>query len=222
MTELQASPRKQLGKQVKNLRNEGLLPAVLYGEGVETQPLVLGYKDFGKVYAEAGESSIVKLMVENKAYNVLIHDISYDAYTGKTLHADFHAVRMDKLIRTHVALEFTGESSAVKNDGGILVKVLQELEVEALPQDLPHALLLDMTILAALESKALVKDIVLPKGVKVLTDMDEIIAIVETPRTTDELTALDQTGAAEVTAVKTEQEEKREAKAEVATSDTEE
>jgi large subunit ribosomal protein L25 len=187
MVELKAKSRTELGKKAGALRRAGFLPAVIYGEGVPSQSIAVAYKDFEKAYKKAGESTIVKLDVDGKAYNVLIHDITYDPLKGTSLHADFYAVRMDKEIRTKVPVEFIGESSAVKNDGGILVKVVQEIEVEAFPQDLPHELKADLSLLDTLQSRILVKDIALPKGVKIHIDPEEVVALVESPRTDEEL-----------------------------------
>ena len=138
MQNLQAQERKIKGKKVKTLRQEGFLPAVIYGEGVSSQSISIPYKEFEKAYKEAGESTLLKLEVDGKAHNALIHGIAYDPLKGNPIHADFYAVRMDRAIRTKVPLEFIGESPAVKNEGGILVKVMQEIDVEALPPNLPH------------------------------------------------------------------------------------
>ncbi len=212
---LKAKSRIELGKKTNALRRAGFLPAVVYGEGVKSQSISVPYKDFEKAYKEAGESTLLKLEVDGKPYNVLIHDIKYDPLKGYPLHADFYAVRMDKAIRIKVPIEFFGESPAVKNDGGILVKVMQELEVEALPQDLPHELRVDLSLLVTFESKVFVKDIALPKSTKIIAGLDEILALVEPPRSEEELAALTQAPVVEVpTEVKTEQELKRAAKTE--------
>ncbi len=211
MIELNAQPRTITGSQVKSLRKKGFLPGVVYGEGVDSRPIATSFIDFEKVFRQAGESTLVMLAVDGKKYNVLIHDVAYHALKGHPIHADFYAVRMDKAIRTTVPLEFIGESGAVKNEGGVLVKVMHEIEVEALPQDLPHELHVNLELLFALASKTLVKDIALPKGVKIIADADEIVALVEAPRSEEEIAALEQQ-AGEVAEVKTEQEEKRAAK----------
>ena len=214
MQELKAKTREILGKSVKNLRKGGFLPAVVYGEGMSSKAISIPIREFEKVFKEAGESSLVKLDVDGKPYNVLIHDISHDPLKGSLLHADFYAVRMDKAIRTEVELEFVGESPAVKNEGGILVKVMRELEIEALPQDLPPSIAVDISGLDKLEARLLIKDLKLPKGVKVHMEMDDIVALVETPRSEAELEELAKTETvAEVAEVKTEQEVKAEEKA---------
>lgn len=220
MTELKAKTRTETGKRVGALRRGGFLPAVLYGEGVPSQPITISCKDFEKVYKEAGESTLVKLAVDGKPFNVLIHDIAHDPLRGTPLHADFYAVRMDKEIRTKVPVEFFGESPAVKNEGGILVKVVQELEVEALPQDLPHELKVDLTVLNTLGTKLYVSDITPPKGVNIIAHQEEIIALIEAPRSDEELAQLKETPVVEAPAeVKTEQELKRAEKEEKAAAD---
>ncbi|MBI2121492.1 MAG: 50S ribosomal protein L25 [Candidatus Sungbacteria bacterium] len=213
MQELKASSRTELGRRVKPLRKDGFLPGVVYGEGVASRPVSVPYKDFDKVYREAGESTIIELDVDGKQYNVLIQDIARDPMRGDMLHADFYAVRMDKVIRTKVRVAFVGESPAVKNDGGVLVKVMQEIEVEALPKDLTREIRVDVSKLVVLESRITVKDIVLPQGVKALAAPDDVLVLVEKPRAEEELAALKQAPLAEpVAEVKTEQEAKREAK----------
>lgn len=190
MQQLKARTRNELGKSVKTLRKGGFLPAVVYGEGVPSQALAVPYKDFMTTLRVAGESTLVILDVDGKPLNVLIHDVSYDPVSDMPIHADFHAVRMDKVIRTHVPLEFTGESPAVKNDAGVLVRVVQELEVEALPQNLPHELIVDLSLLAAIGSTIHVSDIALPAGVMLIADLDETIAVVEAPRSEEDIAAL--------------------------------
>ncbi len=213
MTELKAKARSELGRKTGALRRAGFLPAVVYGEGVASQSIVVPYKEFEKAFKEAGESTLIKLEVDGKPFNVLIHDTSRDPLKGYTLHADFYAVRLDKEIRTSVPIVFTDESSAVKNEGGILVKVLQEIEVEALPQNLPHELKADLSLLGAIGSRLLIKDISLPQGVKIHADWEEVVALVEAPRSEEELAAeLAEKPAEAVAAVVTEQEEERAAK----------
>ncbi len=212
MQELKARPRNELGKKVNALRRAGFLPAVVYGEGVESQPLSVPVKDFEKVYREAGESGLVKLDIEGKSYNVLIHDVSRDALKDAPLHADFYAVRMDKLIRTKVPVEFIGESPAVKSEGAVLIKVLHEIEIEALPANLPHHLKADISRLEAFGAKLFVKDIPLPYGVKIFADSDDIVAIAESPRSTEELEAIAAAPAVETVAVETEREAKQKTK----------
>jgi len=224
MQELWAELRTQLGRQAKISRAAGLLPAVVYGDGVPSQAIAVSQKEFKKAYHAAGESTLVTLHVAGVPYNVLIHDIARDPVSGNTLHADFYAVRMDKALRAPIPLEFIGESPAIKNEGGVLVKVRHELTVEALPRDLPHSLAVDLAALAAIGDKILLKDITAPRGVKILGPEDEVIAVVEAPRSDEELAALKESPVADIAEVKTEQEEKKaavEAKAKTADEEKE-
>lgn len=215
MITLHAEKRNTFGKKVKTLRKQGVIPAVVYGEGVEAMPLGVSRKDFEKVYREAGESTVVELSVAGKPLNVLIYDVTTNALKGDPEHVDFYALRMDKKVKMKVPLEFIGESPAVKNDGGVFVKVMQEVELSALPKDLPRELRVDISGMVAFESRIFVKDINVPSGVVMGASPDEVIAIIETPRSEEELTALAEAPVAEATAeVKTEREVKQEEKAE--------
>lgn len=213
MQDLQAQPRKQIGRHAAALRKQGLLPAVVYGEGVPSQPISVAYTEFAKTLRVAGESTVVQLKVGDTLYPVLIHDIAYDPMTLRPTHADFYAVRMDKALRVTVPIEFIGESDAAKNEGGVLVKVAHEIEIEAMPADLPHILPADLGKLAAFGDRILARDIPLPKGVKITVSPDEVIVIVEAPRSDEELAALNEAVGA-TAEVKTEQEAKKEVKAE--------
>lgn len=214
MQQLQAEPRSQLGKKAASLRKAGMLPAVVYGENVPSQPVAVPFMAFDRALRSAGESTLLELRVGDKPYTVLIHDVSYDPLTTRPTHADFYAVRMDKHLRVTVPVSFAGESPAVKNEGGILVKVAHELEIEAMPGDLPHNLSADLAMLAALGDRILVKDIPAPKGVKILASPDEVIALVEAPRSDEELAALNEAPVAAAAVVETEAELKKKAKAE--------
>jgi len=219
--ELKAKSRTLLGRKVKALRRAGFLPAVVYGEKVESRPIAVPHKDFEKVWHEAGESTILTLDVEGEKFNVLIHDIVSDPIRGIPLHADFYAVRMDKVIRAKIPVEFFGESPAVKNEGGILVKVIQEIEVEALPQNLPHELRIDLSALTAIGSRLIIKDVSVSSGVKILADENDIVALVEAPRTEEEIKALEEKEAQAPLEVKTEREVNMEAKAKAETEEKE-
>ncbi len=211
MQELKAKNRTELGKRVTVLRKGGFLPAVVYGEGTNSQAITVSGRDFEKTYKEAGESTLLLLDVEGKKFNVLIHDVAYDPLTGYPTHADFYAVRMDRMIRTKVPISFINEAPAIKNFGGIPVKIMQEVEVEALPQNLPHRLVADLSSLVQLEEKLFVKNLVIPEGVTVHGEPEEIIFIIESPRSDAELATLKEAPVAEAPTetVKTEQEIKK-------------
>ncbi len=185
--ELQAARREVVGRKVRHLRNEGLIPAVLYGKDQESVSLQVPVGEFSRVMKEAGESTLVYLTVDGDTYPTIIHDISLDPVTGTYLHADFYKVNLKEKITAEIPVVFTGESPAVKNLGGIFVRNISELEVEALPTDLPHELTVDISRLAALGDQLTVKDIVLPAGVTVEAGPDEVIALVQEPMSEEEL-----------------------------------
>ena len=208
MIELRGESRTILGKRVKQVRQNGLLPAVLYGEGIGSHAISVSARDFEHAYQEAGESTLLRLMVGDTVHTVLIHDITHDPLRGTPIHADFHAVRMDKILRVKVPVVFAGESPAVKNEGGILVKVVHELEVEAMPADLPHELQADLSLLVAMNSRMKVRDLPHDARVKIIADADEVVALVEEPRSEETMAELAAAPVGEIKEVKTEREVK--------------
>lgn len=197
MLELSAKVRKILGKKVKSLRKKGLIPAVLYGAKVKPIPLEVDYNEFEKLYKEAGESTIIKLKVEDSdsktnEKNVLIHDVVRDPISNKFTHIDFYAIRMDKPITAEIPLVFEGEAPAVKELDGVLVKNIFHLEVKALPANLPRELKVDISSLKTFDDIIHIKDIEVPEGVEILANPDEVVALVTPPRTEEELKALEE------------------------------
>ncbi|NOY35755.1 MAG: 50S ribosomal protein L25 [bacterium] len=180
--QLTVEQRNIFGKKLKPFREEGKLPAVLYGAKVKSKPLFVVLKDFVKAWKGAGESTIIELKEGEKGVNALIQDVAIDPIKNEPIHVDFLAVQMDKLITASVPLVFEGIAPAVKEAGGVLVKVMHELEVEALPKDLPHELKINIEKLSAIEDKITIKDIDLPEGVKVTGNPDEAVILVESPR----------------------------------------
>ncbi|MEK7077201.1 MAG: 50S ribosomal protein L25 [Patescibacteria group bacterium] len=202
---LTVEKREKFGKAVKALRKGGFIPAELYGHGTGNLHLTLPELDFMRTLKEAGESSVISLMVNGAEHPVLIHDVERDFLSGKVCHVDFYAVRMDEKIKTHIPIEFTGEAPAVKEKGGFLNKALSEVEVEALPGDLPHNFVLLLDSLAELDQSLYVRDIAVPRGVKVLVAEDTVVATVMPPLKEEEKVE----APADITAVKVEGEEKK-------------
>ena len=178
MADIQATKREIFGKSVKTLRHDGIIPAELYGNKMENIHLSVPVKEFSKVYKEAGESSIVNLVLDNKKYPVLIHDVSIDTMSNEYAHVDFYAVKMDEKIKTAIPLSFIGESPAIKV-GGVLVKSMKELEIEALPGDLPQHIEVDLSKLAEIHSSIHVKDLdVDTKKIKIFIDQEAVVATI--------------------------------------------
>ncbi len=180
--ELQAEKRTVFGKKLDSFRKNGQLPAILYGPKEEAEAIFISLKDFKKAWHEGGESTVIQLKIGNSQKNVLIQDVALDPKKDEPVHVDFYVVQMDKPIEAAVPLVFDGVSPAVKDLGGILVKVVHEVQVEALPKNLPHELSVDISKLANLGDKILLKDIILPVGTELKADPEETIALIETPR----------------------------------------
>jgi len=168
--------KREIKEKLSDLRTKGFIPAVFYGHKQASTPISLKEVEFLKVWAEAGESSVIHLTGKDIDLEVLIQDIDLDPVTDKVRHADFYVIEKGKKVTVHIPLEFTGVAPAVKDLGGILVKVLHELEIEAMPKDLPHDLKVDISKLATFEDRIMAKDIALPEGVTLLTKPDEVVA----------------------------------------------
>lgn len=150
---------------------------VVYGPKFPSTSIVVDAKEFTKLFQDAGESSIITLKGLDKDQDVLIHDIQQDFLKGVIVHADLYVVEKGKKIQINVPLVFTGVSLAVKSLGANLVKVLHEIEIEAEAKDLPHELTVDLEKLAEIDDRILVSDVVLPSGVKLLSNEDDVVAI---------------------------------------------
>lgn len=155
------------------------MSAVYYGPKEKSTPISISPKDFKKLWQSAGESSVFSLSVGGKDLEALIHDVDTHPVTGEPRHADFYIIEKGKKVSVNVPLEFTGVAPAVKELAGILVKVLYEIEIEALPKDLPHNIEVDISALIDFEKHIFVKDIKLPSGVEVLTNPEEIVVMVQ-------------------------------------------
>lgn len=190
--QITARPRTVLGKQNVKLRKSGKLPAVVYGRGKETVALEVPTKEFEKVYRKAGENTLVDLVIEgNGQKKVLIHEVAQHFMSQEPIHVDFYEVDLTRKIHAKIPLHFIGVSPAVKESGGILIKTMNEVEVEALPTDLPPFLEVDISKLATFEDALHVRELVVSGDVKILTNPDDVISTVQPPRTEEELAELE-------------------------------
>lgn len=208
--ELEAQMRTILGSRVRALRKSGFIPAVLYGKGQEALNLQVLVKEFGKVLKEAGESTLVYVNVGGKSYPTIIHDVARDPVKDHVVHADFYKVSLTEKIKTKVPVVFTGASPAVRDLAGIFVRNVNELEVEALPQNLPHEITVDISSLKQFGDQILVKNINLGPDVKIEADAETIVATVQEPKSQEELEAelaTPTTGVEDVEVIKKEKEE---------------
>ena len=171
---------KKRSKEIKLnvLRKEGEIPAVFYGAGKNTTPISISKIEFKKIWRDAGESSAIKIGMTEGDVDVLIHEVQVHPVTDEPIHVDFLAIDMKKKIRVAVPLVFEGVSNAVKSGTGNLVKVLHEFEIEALPGDLPHNLVVDISKLETLNDQVFVSDVKLPAGVVAINNLTEVVASV--------------------------------------------
>lgn len=180
MTNLKAEKREKFGKSLDEDREGGVLPAELYGHGVENKHIFLSTKEFERALDEAGESSIITLTLGEEKYPVLINEIQHNPL-GDIIHVDLRAVKMDEKITTETALNFIGEAPAVKDKGGVLVKSLEVIEIEALPLDLPSSIDVDISKLEEIHDLIHVGDLDIPEKVEVNIDAETVVVSVTEP-----------------------------------------
>jgi len=196
-------------KNSKQYLKEGYIPAELYGKGIENIHVAVNQKEFTDVLKAAGESTIIDLVLEKEnkkeVHSVLIYEIQRHYLSHQPIHIDFYQVQKGQKIKAHIPIEFVGESPAVKNLGGVLVKNMDEVEVEALPQDLPRSFVVDITKLDAIDSKICIKDLNLPATIKTSAASETAIVLVVPPREEEVVSA----PAESISEVKIETEEKK-------------
>lgn len=186
MISLKAKLREIIGKKVSELREKGILPAVLYGPKIKNQPIEVNLPEFKKIFKEAGESSLISLEVGSKKYSVLVHELKRDTLSGEPIHVDFYQPILTEETEATVPLIFEGEPSAVKDLGGTLIKEIQEVTVIALPEKLPHEIKVNVESLKTFEDEILIKDLQLPPDVRIDREPDELVAAVLPPEKVEE------------------------------------
>ncbi|MFA6551523.1 MAG: 50S ribosomal protein L25 [Patescibacteria group bacterium] len=182
MTQLKAKTRtKELS--ANDLRREGEVPAVVYCKGNPASSLSVNSLQLEKLYEEAGESSLVDLILDDgKSKKVLIHDIQRDPLKSKIIHADFYEVDLKEKLTATVEIELVGEAPIVKNEGGVVIKHLNEVEIECLPGDLLPKIEVDISGLDSFDSTIHIKDLRIPTAVKILNDAEDIVVNVSEPK----------------------------------------
>lgn len=181
--ELKAETRSTTGKGLGPLRRQGFVPAVVYGKGVEADPIQIEAKVLRKVLAQAGTHQLIALQIGSKKPRMtLARDIQIDAVKRNVVHVDFYAVNMREKVTAEVPLVFVGVSPAVKDLNGILVHSLSEVEIECLPADLISSIEVNVEGLTELDSMLTVADLVVPSTIAILSDPESMVAKVEPPR----------------------------------------
>lgn len=193
----------------KKLRLKSVIPAVIYGHGTENKNVQVDYNSFHKAFKAAGESTLLDLEIEGDGtVKALVKDWQVEPLSNRYTHVDFYQVNLKEKLKTEVALNFIGESPAVKEQGGSIIKTLDSVLVECLPMDLVHSIDVDVSVLKNFDDMIAVKDLAVPPGIEILENADEVIVKVEAPMTEDQLKAMENAAPVDVTAVKTEAEVK--------------
>lgn len=159
--EIAATKRETLGKKTKNIRRERKIPAVVYGEGIESTPLTISTQEFIKVYRAAGETTLIDLKYNDSNEKVLVDEVQFHPITSVPIHASFHKVNLKEKIKANIPVKVLGEelSPIVKSGGGLVLVLLNEIEVEALPADLPQHFEVDVSGLEAIGQNILVSEL---------------------------------------------------------------
>lgn len=175
---LKAARRTVTGKHVSTLRRQGLLPAVMYGHGTEPIAITLDAHSTSLVLASLSSSTLVNIDLDGQVKATLVREKQRDPVKRNLLHVDFHVVSMTEKLRTKVSIILDGVSPAVKDFNGVVVSNLNEIEVEALPGDLPEHILVDISGLAAVGDALHVSDLKLGKGVEIFADPEEVVVVI--------------------------------------------
>lgn len=178
---LNAERRTKIGK-VDSLRKAGFLPAVYYGHKEAATAIQIKKSEFVKAWKEAGESTVVTIHTNEVDVDALINAVDIDPVTGEPRHADFYVFEKGHKVEIAVPIEFIGISPAVKDKGAVLMKILHELKVKAEPSNLPHQIDVDISLLVEFGDHIMAKDIVLPKGVELEENPEEVVANVSEPK----------------------------------------
>lgn len=173
---LSVKKREIFGKKVKKLRKEGVLPANVYGKEMKSVAVQMPTKEFISVFDAAGHSGVVELKLDSETIPTLVHEVTYNHITKDILHVDFYKVNLKEKVKAVVPVVIVGEPQAVTEKLGLLMHSLSEVEVEALPTDLPEHIEVDVTPLAEVGASIHVADLKVPAGVMIVTDGEHEVA----------------------------------------------
>lgn len=179
--ELEVTAREVLGKKVKLLRQDGVTPANIYGNGVDSRAIQVPSDDLLRVLKAAGRSEIVYVSLEGKERPTFVREVQRNPVTDLILHVDFFQIDLTKKVKIEIPVHLTGVPPAVDTYQGILVQPLDHVTVEALPTDVPSSLDLDVSVLTEIDQSLHVSDLTTPEGVLMVNDGQQMIAKVEPP-----------------------------------------
>lgn len=218
---LKARKRKILGKKTKKLKKQNQLPAILYGHKVKNIPLTIDKKEFDYIFHQAGQTTLINLEITDiGSKKVLIQEVQLDPVSGHIIHIDFHQVKLTQKIKTEVPIITKGMAPAVSDLEGSLIINKDKIEIECLPQDLIHEIKIDVSELKTFDDKILIEDLKVPENIKILDDLEEVVALVNPPRSEEELAELEEAVEEKVEEVEIEKEAEKEEGEEEATEKT--
>ena len=168
-------PREMLGSSVKALRRAGITPANLYGRGAESISFQAASRELEKLVTDGGRGSLVELTIGGETYHTLLRGLQRHPVTRVILHAEFHRVDMNRTIQTPVPLHIIGDPPASRLPGAVVTQMTHEVLIECLPANIPAAIEVDVSGLVELETAIHVSDIVVPEGVQILTEGEQMI-----------------------------------------------
>lgn len=175
---LEAAKREIVGKHVKTIRRQGGLPAIIYGKELKQPiPITLDLRKTTKFMRDVTLSTVVTIKVDGEEYPTLVRDRQYEVLSGQFLHIDFMAISLKEKVRTLVNLTLEGEAPVIEAMDAILITGLDQIEVEALPQDLVDSITVDVTGIEVIGDGIYVKDLVMPEGVECLSDPEEMLVV---------------------------------------------
>ena len=209
MTDFKVSAEKR-DKLAKEVRVNHKIPAIIYGKNYKNVNLSLDEITFNRIYKEAGSSNLIDLDFNGESTKVLVHDIQLDPVSDKILHVDFLKIDMKEKIKTEIPIEFIGETPLVIEQEGSLITNKDSVEVECLPNDLVDHIKVDISVLTEFEQNIKVSDIKAPQGIEILADPEEVVVLVQPPRSDEELEALEEEVVEDVEAVEVEEKGKEE------------
>ncbi len=184
---LQATVRDPKAK-AKSLRRMGIIPAVVYGHKIQNMLVQCAEREMRKALTQAGESTLVELDIEGKKVPVLFKNVDFHPVSDREIHADFYAVNMDEEIETQVPVHFTGESLAIKAQGGVFVAVHDHIRIRCLPGKLPRTIEVDISSMENLRDNITLSQVKIPEGVKVMDKPETVICLIQEPRAIEEVT----------------------------------
>lgn len=180
---LKADKRTVLGSKVKQLRRTGVIPANLFGKTIESQAIQVNGVEFNRIYKEAGETSLIYVNVEgeDKERPTLVTSVHFNPITGDKLHVDFHQVNLKEKVTANVPVEIIGESELVNSNEAVLSQSLNEIEIEALPTEIPESITFDISSLKAIGDHLLVSDAKVSADVEIKTDPEQMVVSLQEP-----------------------------------------